>query len=97
MEERRKFKVFPTIFPDKYFHAVTDAKIFHRALEHLDLRIIINNIFSNRSSEQLRKVEKTYKKMYDVDLKKQFEIRLVANRHRILLGRFYKRYEYQAY
>jgi len=95
-EARRKLKISPTILPDMYFDAETDANIFHK---YSNYSRWIENIVANRTSQQLRAVEETYNMLYIKDLKKDFEIKSSESDiwKTVVLERFYERYEYQAY
>jgi len=88
-------EISPTILPDKYFHAETDAKIFH---SYLNYSRYIENLVANRTSKQLKLVEKKYKMLYGGDLKKDIEskIRRADIWKNVVLERFNGRWEYQA-
>jgi len=97
-EEKREFEIFPTVVPAKDFDAEADAKDFEKAMKGLGTNEkIIIAIVSQRSTDQLKKVAAKYKTMFGKDLQKRLESELRGNLEKVVLGRFYGRYEFQAY
>jgi len=97
-EEKREFEIFPTVYPVKEFDAETDAKCLYKAMKGIGTNEkMIIHIVANRSTEQLKEIEKKFKTMFGDVLKERLESELKGNLERVVLGRFYDRYEYQAY
>jgi len=97
-EEKREFEIFPTVYPVKEFDAETDAKSLWKAMKGIGTNEkMIIHIVANRSTEQLKEIEKKFKTMFGDVLKERLESELKGNLERVVLGRFYDRYEYQAY
>jgi len=97
-EEKREFEIFPTVVPAKNFDAETDAKTLHGAMKGLgtnESKII--SVVAYRSIEQLKEVEKTFKTMFGEDLKKWLKSELSGNLEKVVLGRFFGRFEYLAH
>jgi len=97
-DEKREFEIFPTGYPVKEFDANTDADTLYKAMEGIgtnEKKII--HIVANRSTEQLKEIAKTFKTIYGDDLMKRLENELSGNLERVVLERFFDRYEYQAY
>jgi len=97
-EEKREFEINPTVVPVEDFDPETDAKCLYDAMKGFgtnEKKII--NIVACRSSEQLIAVEKKYQTLYGEDLKKVLKKELGGNLEKVVLGRFYDRYGYQAY
>jgi len=97
-EEKREFEINPTVVPAKVFDPSTDAKYLYDAMKGFgtDEEKIID-IVAYRSSAQLISVEKKYQTLYGDDLKKILKRELDGNLEKVVLGRFYDRYGYQAY
>jgi len=97
-DEKHEFEIFPTIVPAEDFDADADAKVLQRATQGLgtDEKTIIWMI-SRRSTEQLKEVETQYKTLFGDDLKKTLESELRGDLEKVVLGRFYGRFEYQAW
>jgi len=97
-EEKGDFEIFPTIYPVKDFDAETDAKSLYKAMKGIgtDEKVIIE-IVAGRSIGQLKEVEKTFQTMYGEGLKGKLESELKGKLEKVVIGRFYDRYEYQAY
>jgi len=97
-EEKREFEIFPTIYPGNDFDAEVDAEKLYKAMKGIgtnEKKII--QVVTTRSSEQLKEVEKTFKTMYGDDLRARLKSELSRKLKIVVLGRFYDRYEYQAY
>jgi len=96
-EEKREFEIFPTIYPEKDFDEKADAENLYKAMKGFGTNEkMIIQVVANRSTEQLKEVEKTFKTMYGDDLRDRLESELKGKLERVVLGRFYDRYEYQA-
>jgi len=97
-EEKREFEIFPTIYPDDDFDEKADAENMYKAMKGFGTNEkMIIQIVTNRSTEQLKEVEKTFKTMYGDDLRDKLRGELKGKLETVVLGRFYDRYEYQAY
>jgi len=97
-EEKRQFEINPTVVPVKDFDPETDAKCLYDAMKGFgtnEKKII--NIVANRSSAQLIVVEKKFATLYGEDLKKMLKKELGGKLEEVVLGRFYDRWQYQAY
>jgi len=97
-EEKREFEIFPTVYPAKGFDAETDAKVLNKAMKGMgtnEKNII--GVVTKRSIEQLKEIEKTYKTMFGDDLMDRLRSELKGNLEKVVIGRFYDRFEYQAY
>jgi len=97
-EEKREFEIFPTIYPGNDFDAAADAENLYKAMKGLGTneRMIIQ-VVTNRSTAQLKEIETTFKTMYGDDLRDRLRGELKGKLETVVLGRFYDRYEYQAY
>jgi len=97
-EEKREFEIFPTIYPGNDFDAEADAKNLYEAMKGLGTNEkMIIKVVTNRSTEQLKEIEKTFKTMYGDELRDRLRSELGGKLETVVLGRFYDRYEYQAY
>jgi len=97
-EEKRDFEIFPTVYPAKDFDAETDAKNLYKAMKGLGTNEkMIITIVANRSTEQLKEVEKMYKTMFGAELKDRLKSELKGKLEKVVIGRLYDRWEYQAY
>jgi len=97
-EEKREFEINPTVVPAKDFDPETDAKCLYEAMKGFgtnEKKII--DIVAYRSSAQLAVVEKKFTTLYGEDLKKWLGKELSGKLETVVLGRFYTRWEYQAF
>jgi len=97
-EEKRDFEIFGTVGPAKDFDAEADAKVLYKAMKGIGTdQKPITAIVSQRSTKQLKKVASQFQTMFGKDLQKWLKSELSGNYEKVVLGRFYGRYEYQAY
>jgi len=90
--------MLPTVLPAKDFDVEADAKVLHKAMTGFGTdEEVITDIVANRSSAQLKVVEKKYKELFGGDLKKRIAGELTGSLEKIVVGRFYEKLEYQAY
>jgi len=97
-EEKRAFEIKPTLLPIRDFDPETDAKVLYDAMKGMgtnEKKII--SVVANRTSEQLIAVDAKFATMYGEDLKKMLEKELRGKLEKVVLGRFYDRWGYQAY
>jgi len=97
-EEKREFEIFPTVFPVKDFDPETDAKVLYQAMKGMgtnEKKII--SIVAYRSCGQLKDIEKKFQTMYGDNLQDRLQSELKGNFEKVVIGRFYDRYEYPAY
>jgi len=96
--EDQKIDFTPTVVPINSFDPEEDSKVLYTAMKGLgtnEKKII--DIVANRSSAQLMEVEKTFNTMYGEDLKKWLGKELKGHLEKVVLGRFFEPYHYQAY
>jgi len=97
-EEKREFEIFPTIVAAKEYDAKDDATPLFNAMKGVGCKKkVIIDIVTKRSTEQLKDIETTFETIFSKDLKKRLKSELMGNLERVVLGRFYDRYEYQAH
>jgi len=97
-EEKREFEIFPTVYAAKNFDAKADAESLYAAMKGIgSKKKPIIDIVANRSTQQLKEVEKTFHTSFGEDLKARLRNELRGNFKKVVIGRFYDRYEYQAY
>jgi len=93
-----KIDYAPTVVPITDFDPETDSKVLYSAMKGLgtnEKKII--TIVANRSSAQLKTVEKKFQTMYGDDLKKWLGKELRGHLEKVVLGRFFGAHDYQAY
>lgn len=97
-EEKREFEIFPTIVAAEEYDATDDATKLYDAMKGLGCNCKpIIDIVTKRNTEQLKDIETTFKAMFEKDLMKRLKSELRGNLERVVIGRFYGRYEYQAH
>jgi len=96
-EDDQKIDSSATVVPAKDFDPETDSKVLYKAMKGFgtDEDKIIN-VVANRSSAQLMTVEKKFRTMYGDDLCTWLEKELRGNLEKVVLGRFFGHWGYQA-
>jgi len=97
-EEKREFEIFGTVNPAKDFDAEKDAQNLYIAtrVNGMDKEVIIHFV-SRRSTEQLNAIAVKFKETFGKDLVEVLGSELKGNFRKVVLGRFYEKYDYQAY
>jgi len=97
-EEKRAFEINPTVVPITDFDPETDAKVLYDAMKGFgtnEKKIL--HVVANRSSAQLIAIDAKFVTLYGEDLKKMLKKELSGKFEKVVLGRFYDRWGYQAY
>jgi len=95
--EDQKTEGSPTVVAATDFDPETDAKVLYKAMKGFGTdEDKIMKVVANRSSAQLMAVEKKFQTMYGDNLSEWLEKELRGNFEKVVLGRFFGTFGYQA-